>query len=171
MTITIRPPQFKFCPMCGTALAEKQEEGRPRSFCPGCGWVYYPHSASAVVGVIWNMAKGEVLLVQRGREPHKGQWSLPAGFMEFGEHPEDTLRREIQEETGMEVTGSEFLDIKQGLDDPRAPGQLVFFYRVGAMGEPTLNDPEENLDIRWWPIDALPQIAWGTHREVLASLK
>jgi 8-oxo-dGTP diphosphatase len=49
------------------------------------------------------LRRGRVLLVERGREPLKGYWSLPGGVLEVGEHLEDGVRREVLEETGLEV--------------------------------------------------------------------
>jgi ADP-ribose pyrophosphatase YjhB (NUDIX family) len=46
---------------------------------------------------------GRVLLIERGKEPLKGYWSLPGGALETGEGVEDGLRREVREETGLEV--------------------------------------------------------------------
>ncbi len=45
----------------------------------------------------------KVVLVERGREPLKGRWSLPGGVVEVGELVKDALRREVKEETGLEV--------------------------------------------------------------------
>lgn len=59
-----------------------------------------PH-VGGVSGLV--VRDGEVLLVRRGKEPYKGCWSLPGGGVEPGEHLRDAVRREVLEETGLEV--------------------------------------------------------------------
>jgi ADP-ribose pyrophosphatase YjhB (NUDIX family) len=54
---------------------------------------------------------GRVLLVQRDREPQKGWWSLPGGGLELGERLLDGLRREIREETGLEIRVLEVVEV------------------------------------------------------------
>ena len=56
----------------------------------------------AVGAVIWN-GRGEVLLVRRGRAPRQNEWSIPGGKIEWGETVEDSLLREVREETGLTV--------------------------------------------------------------------
>jgi ADP-ribose pyrophosphatase YjhB (NUDIX family) len=55
------------------------------------------------VGAVVHDAAGRLLLIQRGHDPHRGQWSLPGGRIEAGESPEQAVVREVHEETGLQV--------------------------------------------------------------------
>jgi 8-oxo-dGTP diphosphatase len=70
----------------------------------------YP--ARPVLGVGALILDGDrILLVERGREPLKGYWSLPGGVVETGERLEAAVRREVREETGLEVEPAEVVEI------------------------------------------------------------
>lgn len=74
--------QFQFCPVCGAkAFVEHNEKAKK---CMACGFVYYFNPSSAVACFIKN-AKGELLLVRRGKEPAKGTLDLPGGFVDMFE--------------------------------------------------------------------------------------
>ncbi len=62
----------------------------------------YPKRPIVGVGAVI-LRRDRVVLVQRGREPLKGYWSLPGGVLEVGEYLEDAVRREVLEETGLAV--------------------------------------------------------------------
>ena len=73
-----------------------------------CGFVYYFNPSSAVACFIKN-AKGELLLVRRGKEPAKGTLDLPGGFVDMFESGEEAARREVREETGLHIQNCRYL--------------------------------------------------------------
>ena len=70
---------------------------------------------------------GRVLLVERGQEPQKGLWSLPGGALEVGERLADGLRREIREETGLEIRLLELVEVFERIL-PDAAGRPEYHY-------------------------------------------
>lgn len=88
----------------------------------------YPDAARVGVGAVI-VKEGRVLLVQRGREPLKGQWSLPGGMLEVGETLHAAVIREIREETGLTVEPVELVEL---LDRIHREGERVRFHYVIA---------------------------------------
>ena len=70
----------------------------------------YPERPFVGVGIV--VLDGDrVLLVRRGKPPRKGLWSIPGGIQEVGESVFEAARREVQEETGLEVEILSLLDV------------------------------------------------------------
>lgn len=167
--LKILPPDFQFCPFCGKKLGLKKEEQKERKYCPSCNWTYYPHVGASAGAII--LRRGKILLVQRKRPPYKDTWMLPAGFVDFGEHPEQTVSREVKEETGLKVKKLKLIKVVQSEDDPRSPGHFMFFYRVWAVGSQLKTDEEENSSIAWFDLQKLPQIGWKAHKKLISEIK
>ncbi len=70
----------------------------------------YPKHPLPGVGAII-LRRNSILLIQRGRSPLKGYWSLPGGLIKSGEKIEDALKREVLEETGLIVRPKNMLEI------------------------------------------------------------
>lgn len=77
-----------------------------------------PGPVLAVGAVAFDDA-GRVCLIRRGRPPMAGRWSLPGGRVEHGERLEEALRRELREETGLEVEVHELVEAVEILDGDR----------------------------------------------------
>jgi len=91
---------IKFCPKCGSpdfpAVSEKSFK------CADCGFHFFVNASAAVAALIFN-EKGELLFTRRAVEPDAGKLDLPGGFADFGESAEEALKRELEEELGIEV--------------------------------------------------------------------
>lgn len=68
-----------------------------------------------------------ILLVERGQEPLKGYWSLPGGVVEAGEKLEYAVRREVREETGLEIEPLEMFEVFERIM-PDADGRPEYHY-------------------------------------------
>jgi 8-oxo-dGTP diphosphatase len=88
----------------------------------------FPAAPLVGVGAII-VSNGRVLLVCRGREPLKGHWTLPGGVLELGESLVDGVKREIAEETGLEVEPIELVEL---LDRIHREGEKVRYHYVIA---------------------------------------
>jgi NADH pyrophosphatase NudC (nudix superfamily) len=91
---------FKFCPVCGSAdFVQNNEKSKN---CKACGFVYYINASAAVAAFVVNDA-GELLICKRAKEPAKGTYDLPGGFVDSNESAEIALKRELLEELNAEI--------------------------------------------------------------------
>jgi len=110
-----------------------------------------------VGGVVIN--RGRVLLVRRGSEPLRGQWSVPGGMLELGEDLGEAARRELKEETGLEVEPLEVLTV---FDRIQRQGRRVKYHFVIVdfacrLKRGRLRPASDVLDARWVRRQDLPQ--------------
>lgn len=106
-----------------------------------------------VVGVGALILDGDsILLVRRGKEPLRGCWSLPGGAVETGERLADALRREVREETGLEVEVLRLFEVLERIlpDDAGAPRHhyVLLDYLCRVTGG-ALCAGDDAMDVRW----------------------
>ncbi len=148
------PQEYSFCPRCGGRLAgQVLKDGDPeRLVCGGCGFVFYL-GPKLVAGAIFEL-DGGVVLIQRDIEPGYGKWTFPGGFVERGERAEAAARREVLEESGLEIEVADIIGLYTY--EGEVPAIAVFAARVVG-GEPTPLD--ETMDVKSFPRDGLPWAA------------
>jgi len=154
---------WTYCPRCGGELVG----GVGRVDCRRCGFVGY---ANPVPGaeVILRDHRGRVLLGRRAFDPAKGLWDLPGGFLDEEEHPLDALRREVREETSLELEALRFLGHYLEPYDGRTVLCLAWTGR--GVGEPHPGD--DLVELRWFSPDELPsprELAFAHYAEVIAA--
>jgi mutator protein MutT len=100
---------------------------------------------------------GRLLLVRRAQPPAVGQWSVPGGRVEAGEHVHDAVAREVAEETGLTVEVGELAGWVERIDPEYHFVILDFFARVvGSTAEPRPGGDADRA--RWVPFGELPGI-------------
>lgn len=119
------------------------------------------HSSPPVprVGVGIVIHRGdELLLVCRRQDRDEGIWSSPGGYLEYGESPVDCAEREAFEETGAIVSGVRFLAMTHDFSPERGEHLITLWMIADAMtGERAIHSPMEDVEVRWFPLDELPQ--------------
>jgi ADP-ribose pyrophosphatase YjhB (NUDIX family) len=105
---------------------------------------------------------GKVLMVKRALEPGIGLWSLPGGYVDRGEVVEEAAAREVWEETGLRVE----IEGLVGLFSERGHPVIVAAFAARELGG-TLAAGDEALDLGFFPLDALPDLAFPRDRLIL----
>jgi 8-oxo-dGTP diphosphatase len=117
----------------------------------------YPPFAVAVDLVVLSILDGvfSALLVQRGGSTHRGRWALPGGFVHIDEDLEDAARRELREETGVEVEArlEQLATYGRPDRDPRQRVVSVAYLAVGADLPQEVQGGTDAVDARWWPVE------------------
>ncbi len=141
-----------WCPRCRGALTE----GTGCMECEACGFVGWANSAPCACALVED-DNGRLLLVRRAHEPFRGYWDIPGGFLEEGEPPLDGLRRELLEETGLEVEPGDYVGawIDRYGDAPGAQFTLNLYWRARVLGgdERPADDVSE---LQWFAREELP---------------
>jgi len=131
----------------------------------------YPRPALTADTLVLCSRDGEwyLLLIQRGREPFKGRWALPGGFMEEEERLEETARRELKEETGIVAGKMDFAGIFDRPDrDPRGRTvSAVYVTKTEECTEPRAGDDASQA--AWHPLSNLPPLAFD-HEEIIKKI-
>jgi NADH pyrophosphatase NudC (nudix superfamily) len=149
---------FRYCPACASRLGEPDAEGTPS--CPSCGRSWYCNPAPTAGCLI--LGEGRGLITIRGRDPLKGRADLAGGFLRCDEDPITGLKREVDEELGVEIDVS--------LDDlihivPHTYGEegdwllsMGFVARFKS-GEPSPAD--DVAEINWITADEIDGLEWA----------
>ncbi|WP_366910207.1 NUDIX domain-containing protein [Hyphomonas sp.] len=115
-------------------------------------------------------AQGRILLIQRLKEPEAGAWGLPGGKVDFGERAQDTARREIREELGIEIELTGLACIAQTIDAGDGRHWVAPVYSAQILsGEPQILEPDKHGGWGWFALDALPGHLTSPVRDWLAS--
>jgi 8-oxo-dGTP diphosphatase len=109
----------------------------------------------------------ELLLVKRGLQPKAGFWALPSGYMEINLTPEENALQELEEETGLKGKIMHCVGWFFG-KSPIYERVLSIGFRMKAIGG-KLQAGDDAVDVKFFPLNNLPVIAFDAHRDFIAK--
>lgn len=127
--------------------------------CATCG--VYPNRGVSIDAVI--IKNNEILLIQRGVEPNKGYWGTPGGYVDWNESTEETVKREVKEETNLEATSIKLVGVYS--DPKRHPKQVINLVYLVTIADGEAKHGDDAMDLKWFPLDALPDPMALDHKQ------
>ena len=152
--------KFAYCPICGSkqfvihSFKSKQ--------CQHCGFVYFANPCAATAAFILN-GRNELLVVRRAKEPAKGTLDLPGGFVDMYETAEEGMRREIKEETGLEVGELQYLFSSPNIYQYSGLGvhTIDMDYLVRVADDVEVRAADDAAECLWIPLNSVLPAEFG----------
>ena len=131
----------------------------------------YPDRPIAAVGaLVWRGDR--ILLIRRGNPPRRGEWSLPGGGQDLGETVFEAARREVREETGVDVKITKLVDVIDFMDRDANGGVRYHYTLIDVLAEYISGEAKADEDAdeaAWFSLDeALKMVSWAETRRVIA---
>lgn len=154
---------FSFCPRCGVQYAAQE---RAHCYaCSACHFVWYQNSKPTVSALI--VDGNNILLGKRAIDPAKGKWDIIGGFLEYGEHPEAGLKREVKEESGLDVEVEYCLGYFMDVYGKDEESTLNIAFVVRVVGGDLKSD-DDVAEVRWFGVDEIPyDLAFRNGQEMI----
>jgi 8-oxo-dGTP diphosphatase len=155
-----------FCVNCGAALVPRVIEGREVEGCPNDSFILWhdPKVSTAVVVEV----EGGIVLGRRSIEPGYGLWCLPGGFVNDDEDPAAAAARECLEEISAVVELGGLIGVYH-IPKTDAPSMVGIAYRGRLADGAKPAAGTEMLEVGVFELDALPPLAFPSHRTVVAE--
>jgi len=111
--------------------------------------------------------QGKILLVRRAMSPERGKWSIPAGFLDFGEEPKATAEREVFEETNLRVAIDSLVDVYHNREAMDQGGASIFIlYQAHYVGG-EIKAGDDADAAAFFGHDELPELAFASTRDAI----
>ena len=126
------------------------------------------------IGVMIQNSKGEVLLGLRNSSHGAGEWNFPGGHLEFGEKLFETAKREVKEETDLDVDEFELVSVADEMRYIKTDGKHYLNIGIAAKykgGEPKLMESNKCEQWKWFDLSDLPERLFEGTAFVLRNFK
>ncbi|MHC5037053.1 MAG: NUDIX hydrolase [Planctomycetota bacterium] len=154
---------WNYCPQCGDRLKEAHDGEKLVPSCPACRIFFYSNPVPCVTTVL--ETEEGILHILRGKEPKKGWWALPGGFLDIGESPEEGAKREFLEETGLEATEVSLIGLTAQHSDRFGSVIYVGYEVLAYRGDPTPGS--DAVETRFFPREDRPPLAFNSLVDIM----
>ena len=159
--------KYRHCPHCGGALAFRMDHSKKRLYCALCRRFVYRNPTAGVAVVV---VEDEKILLIRRLGSYEGMWCIPCGHVEWNEDIREAARRELLEETGLDIVVGPVLDVHSNFHDREHQTVGVWFWGRCTGGR--LQAGTDACDVGFFPQDALPEaMAFPTDLLICDKLK
>ena len=159
------PGEYSYCPRCTHGLEDRRIGGSVRRACPNCDYIHWRNPGVGAAVVIFDEA-GRLLLVKRAEgATRSGFWSIPAGFVNYGEEIRQAAARELLEETGLEADVGEPVFVASNFHDPEKLTVGIWF--AGTVTGGTLQAGDDAEEAEFFDLGDLPPLAFETDEELI----
>ena len=138
---------FKYCPFCREPLQLVESGRQLRPTCPVCGFIQFRNPAPAVTVLV--AKQDQVLLGRRAGSPGANKWSLPSGYIEYDEDFLSTARREVMQETGLNIQIQTIMNVESAFLSPQYHFLTIYLLAHVVGGE--LQAGDDFTAVAWFP--------------------
>lgn len=136
--------------------------------CPTCKRYYSRHSVCDSLIIEDN----KVLMVLRDKDPQKGFWAIPGGYLEWDETIEQCVLREVKEETGADAEIIKLFGVYSDPErDPDDRQNVCHVFLLGLKNEKFYPQQGETKEVKWFSFDNLPKNIAFDHRKIIEDYK
>jgi 8-oxo-dGTP diphosphatase len=155
---------YKYCSICGGRL---KKDKRGNLACIKCSFINFRNPRPTATGLIFY--KNKILLTKRAKKPFKGWWDLPGGYVEHGETAEQALKREMKEETGLDIKIKNIFGTYLGIASFDADKYWIL--SIVFIAEAQKRELQANDDVlasRWFAKKEIPsKIAFDSNQKII----
>ena len=152
-----------YCSYCGKPNSFNFTEGRERYNCKNCQLIHYQNPKPTATLIC--PKHDSILLVKRAFSPAKGTWSLPGGFLELGETPDEGAKRELKEETNLNGEVIKLLGTCSYFNS--IFGDILLIGMVMDINNwDELRTGDDAYDATFFKLDKCPKLAFECHQNL-----
>ncbi len=155
---------LQYCSNCGSENDYGYIDGNKRYYCNRCNSIHYENPRPTATLIC--MKNNNLLLVRRAKNPGKGLWCLPGGFVERGETPEKAAERELMEETGLRGKAKTLIGTCSHFNSIFGD-VLLIGYEMQIVSWDNISPGDDADEAQMFLLNSAPPLAFKCHTKIL----